>query len=269
MTTASSLSLLGAIRCCYNGYQLETQFGYYCLANLTEGSFIIPNSNLRRPPSTVAFGPSQTDSFNSIASHYWGVIYTGRPTIFASALAVFLVGQNLAVTSGSTPATPAGTTSSSQTSSQGLESGRPKDATSKSKTLRIGIAVGVLVGGVLLLYLGLFWFMVYRKRLRSKKRLRVENEAVNKQHQEEYRGKPELEGSAGDPFRLVKAELDALAIRAELEGTAGDEAGTGINVIKPELEGSLGKQSLLGVYVKRKAELEAPVVVHGTANSGK
>ncbi|KAI1739071.1 hypothetical protein F4680DRAFT_449535 [Xylaria scruposa] len=269
MTPASSLSLLSAVYCCYNGYHFDAEF-YGCLANLTEGSFIISNSNPSGLPSTFAFGPNQTDSFNSVAAHWGGLIYTGRPTIFATAPAIFLVGQNLAVTSESTPAAPAYTTSSlPQTSSQGLESIPPKDVPSKSKTLQIGIAVGVSVGGVLLLCLGFFWFMVYRKRLRREHRVRVENEELNQQHQEEYKGKPELEGSAGDPFRLIKSELDALAIRAELEGTAVDETGAGINVIKPELEGSLGKQGLLSVYVKRKAELEASATIHGTVNSGK
>ncbi|KAI0450334.1 hypothetical protein F5B21DRAFT_491272 [Xylaria acuta] len=264
MTTASRLYSLSAVYCCYSGFRINSPYG--CTAHITEGTFIVTNSTPGGQPSTFAFGPTQTDSLNSIASHFGGSVYTGRPTIFARAPAIFLAGHRLAVSPGPFSTAP---TSLPSTPSRSPESGGPKSMPNGSKTLQVGIAVGLSLGGVLLLCLGLFLFTVYRKRLKRRKRARVETEEKKQQHHEEYRGKPELEGSAGDPLRLVKVELDALATRAELEGTAGDEAGTGINVMKPELQGSLGRQSLLGVYVKKKAELEASAAVHETVNSAK
>ncbi|KAI0534260.1 hypothetical protein GGR58DRAFT_483412 [Xylaria digitata] len=60
-------------------------------------------------------------------------------------------------------------------------------------------------------------------------------EKVLKVKPDEYTGKPELEGSRAYVY-TTKAVLDAMATRAELEGTVVEPHGDdGIYVLKPEL----------------------------------
>ncbi|TRX96507.1 hypothetical protein FHL15_002779 [Xylaria flabelliformis] len=67
-------------------------------------------------------------------------------------------------------------------------------------------------------------------------------------------GKPELEGSKAYVY-TVKPELDAAAIRAELEGDFSEPHGDGIYVLKPELDGTVGSERNRGAYVRKKPEL--------------
>ncbi|RYC63307.1 hypothetical protein CHU98_g2904 [Xylaria longipes] len=116
--------------------------------------------------------------------------------------------------------------------------------------LKVGLGVGITLGVILLLALCAFRYVrAYRKRMDRERTPRGLTPADILQVD-----KPELAGCTfQEPY--VKVELDSMATRAELEAPS-EEIGAGIFVHKPELQGSDG-HNVLGVYVKRKAELEA------------
>ncbi|KAI2614841.1 hypothetical protein GGR54DRAFT_615072 [Hypoxylon sp. NC1633] len=92
-------------------------------------------------------------------------------------------------------------------------------STNDSRTTTIGVAIGVTLG-VLLLGIGFFLVIRYRRRRMSK--TGEEDSQASQKVEEGYNeygaNKPELEGSQA-PLRFVmKLELDANAVRAELEG---------------------------------------------------
>ncbi|KAI0803638.1 hypothetical protein GGR55DRAFT_699978 [Xylaria sp. FL0064] len=64
------------------------------------------------------------------------------------------------------------------------------------------------------------------------------------------------EGETYDVY-TTKPELDANAIRAELEGSPVEDRGDDIYVSKAELEGTLGTERSKGVRPMKKSELEA------------
>ncbi|KAI0447305.1 hypothetical protein F4803DRAFT_365035 [Xylaria telfairii] len=262
MTVASSHS--NTVYCCYNGFSYNQGDGNgqgnagECVATLTEGYFIVIDNSSRDMHSTFAFGPRQTDDFNLVAaqSQYGGVTYTRAPTIFATELAILLAAPPLPEKTLGPPL---------ETPGLPLETGLPSSGNGATEP-QVGIVVGVSIGGTLLLCFGLVLFTIYRKRLWMEPPACVEAVEEKAECYEEYMGKPELEDNTVYPFRLTKVELDAFAIRAELEGSGAPDAGAGINVIKPELQGSLGVPGLLGVCVKKKAELEAPAAVDETVS---
>ncbi|KAJ2983904.1 hypothetical protein NUW58_g6172 [Xylaria curta] len=130
----------------------------------------------------------------------------------------------------------------------------PQIPLNNSRASEIGAGVGGSLGTALFLGLGAFLLKRYRRKRLHK--LSQDNTLDKEEKSHGYDNKPELEGSEVRRKRLTKAELDALAIRAELEGSPGEEYGAGINVLKPELQGSQGIYGLVGIGVKKKAELE-------------
>ncbi|KAI0426005.1 hypothetical protein F5Y09DRAFT_346134 [Xylaria sp. FL1042] len=261
MTTASSLDLLDAVYCCYSNFEYQSEPPYLasCVKKLTEGAFFYSSS-------TIAFGPSETDAFTSIAHGYGGLNWTGPPLLEAIADPIFLisirapasVSEILSTTDsfskGSSRST--GQTSIQTDSVEGTPPENPQDSSTNNKVKIIGSVVGVVIF-LLFVCSGLLYLKCYRrKRLR-----RAERGTVTTKDQQ-WLGpgdKPELEGSRADRARFLKAELDALAVRAELEGSLGEEHDSaGIGFIKPELQGTSGVWGILGVFIKGKAELEAP-----------
>lgn len=259
-------------------YRPSSSDGYIgpdrCLGTLTEGTFVMVEKTESDVSWTFAFGPGLTHRFNSVASksEFGGMIYTGPPTILATGPAIFLAAHNLPSPSTGSDfsySEETGPVSSGETgpvSSRGNELVPPEPSKTPNdpRMPEVGIIIGASVGGTLLLCLGLFLFTVYRKRLRREMPAHIEAAEEKQERQEEDMGKPEMEDNTVDPLRLVKVELDALVIRAELEGSEVPDA-RGINVTKPELQGSLGVLGLVGVYVKKKAELEAPAAASETA----
>ncbi|KAI1751884.1 hypothetical protein F4782DRAFT_503494 [Xylaria castorea] len=177
----------------------------------------------------------------------------GGDAIILYAVAILLTGQKFPMT---TPFTS--TTSSSTASPTSLiPTSNPKDVPSNqgslSKSANVEIILGSIFGTVSLLLLAAFYIRRHRKAKAARK---FQSEQPVKVEPDEYIGKPELEGSKAY-VHTVKAELDAAAIRAELEGDIEQPHGDGICVLKPELEGTVGTERNRGVYVRNKSELEA------------
>ncbi|KAI1179060.1 hypothetical protein F4777DRAFT_535441 [Nemania sp. FL0916] len=246
MTTATSLELWSGVYCCYSGfvYGSDAVGGStgHCVANLTQGTF-------RAGTSIIEFGPSQTDLFKSVANSYGNVTWTSIPILEATAPAIFLAGKQPLTGPSLTSESPAKPSNTSQ-----VENNISKD---NDRGSTLGLTVGLSVGLSFLICLGFIFLRRYRKKRLA--RLKDGGTPAKDVERNEYNDKPELEGSMANSGPFIKAELDALAIRAELEGSPGEEYNTaGIGVVKPELHGSPGVPGLLGVYVKKKAELEAP-----------
>lgn len=160
---------------------------------------------------------------------------------------VFLGGQKLVNPSSPTESTSVSTTPTpTPTSNAGA---------SPPVGLRVALGVGITLGIILLLALCSFWFV---RRYRKKKAWKLQQHAPrNTAHSSSViMDKPELVGSTfQSPY--VKAELDPLATRAELEAPF-EGNGPGIFVHKPELQGTdtSTRRGVKGGNIKRKVELE-------------
>ncbi|KAI0198323.1 hypothetical protein F4808DRAFT_462966 [Astrocystis sublimbata] len=122
-----------------------------------------------------------------------------------------------------------------------------------SRTATIGIIIGVIFAFVL----GSIFAFFYIRRLSGARRAEKANhEPTVTKRAADYIDKPELEGSRAY-HSTTKPELDAAAVRAELEGDILGPHGDGIHQLKPELEGTNGTEKNRGAYVWKKSELEA------------
>ncbi|KAI1361834.1 hypothetical protein F5Y08DRAFT_355792 [Xylaria arbuscula] len=228
-----------------------------CVATLTEGSFTYSST-------TVIFSPDETDAIKSFASEV-GAGYADPPSIIATAFPITLLDQQLLAGSSEVPTIRSSSANSSSTSPAQMSSYQTNDVSTPLKqngsfantpAAFIGLAVG-LVGFVVFACLGILYFRQYRKtRLHPAAK---DNSTTKDNKWVELGNKPELEGSQVNQKQYTKVELDALVIRAELEGSLGEEQDpVGIGFLKPELQGTPGAWGLLGVFLRRKAELEAP-----------
>ncbi|KAI0391080.1 hypothetical protein F5Y17DRAFT_441935 [Xylariaceae sp. FL0594] len=196
-------------------------------------------------------------------------IHTAGITIFSldesvravTARPVYLVripsGNPVSLDSPTTSAPPVSTGTSLPSNTLASEAtprnpGTGKPSHDRSHPDRIGIAVGASVFFILVVSLVITAIMRHRRRNRNP----LPQHTSAGKRRPSYHGKPELEGTT--PSFDPKPELDAMAVRAELEGSPGEETGDGINVPKPELEGSAAQQARPGekIYVRRKNELE-------------
>lgn len=202
--------------------------GGTCARTQTEGTFILSSDCTR---TTI---PKPTGSITTTISMY--------------AMPVFLGGQKLLNPSSASPSsrTKSSSTSTTTTSSTPQFSGNND---SSSIGLKVGLGLGIPLGVILLLALCGFWY-VRRYRRKMARKIDITSSDISEED------KPELAGATFQPS-FVKAELDPLATRAELEAPAVENGG-GIFVQKPELQGTdiLTKPIDSVVYVKRKAELE-------------
>ncbi|KAH8159227.1 hypothetical protein CIB48_g9011 [Xylaria polymorpha] len=217
MTVASNLPSQNAVYCCYRPSSSDGYIGPdRCLGTLTEGTFVMVEKTESDVSWTFAFGPGLTHRFNSVASksEFGGMIYTGPPTILATGPAIFLAAHNLPSPSTGSDfsySEETGPVSSGETgpvSSRGNELVPPEP--SKTPNDPRMPEVGIII--------------VYRKRLRREMPAHIEAAEEKQERQEEDMGKPEMEDNTVDPLRLVKVELDALVIRAELEGSEVPDA---------------------------------------------
>ncbi|KAJ8132898.1 hypothetical protein O1611_g724 [Lasiodiplodia mahajangana] len=252
MTAAATLATeesIATLYCCYSGFYYASNVKFatdYCWGSFTEGTVGFGTSS-------IVFAPNQTDLLQSVASGFGVTTRTGPPLVGASVKAIVLISPRLLGSSLS---------SSSLTTiapTEGINNSSKDEGDARSSTsLQVGVGVGVSVGVVLLVCLGFLFFLRYRRKRLGK--LKHEREPAKEEQNIDCEGKRES-------FR--KAELDALAIRAELEGSPGEEHDTcGVGVLKPELQGAPGVPRRIGVYVKRKAELEAPSNLGATPRAG-
>ncbi|KAI0427033.1 hypothetical protein F5Y09DRAFT_317194 [Xylaria sp. FL1042] len=244
MTTATSIKSLNGVYCCPSNFAYEDQYEDQtlgsCVASLTEGTFLYKSS-------LIEFGPSQTDLLKSIAFGSRSITWTAPPLVQATVTAILLVAES------SPLATNPLSTSQEIIPTSGIANTTHGNSSKSSAIIGADIGVGISIGVVVGLFLSVLLFKRYRRRRIAQKNRRA---AISKHH--EHGDKPELEGSSGNPNRFMKGELDALAIRAELEGSPGEECGEeGLGFIKPELYGTPGVLGLLGVNLKKKGELEA------------
>ncbi|KAJ8128753.1 hypothetical protein O1611_g4881 [Lasiodiplodia mahajangana] len=157
----------------------------------------------------------------------------------------------LPTVSSSSTASPA-----SATFSKSAHASNPKEMPTNQSPLSqpamIGTIVGSILGTVLIFVLTAFYIW---RRTRARAAAKVQSKQTVKAEPDEHTGKPELEGSKAYVY-TTRAELDAAATRAELEGDLRGPYGDGIYVFKPELEGAVGAERHRGAYVM-KVELEA------------
>ncbi|KAJ8132899.1 hypothetical protein O1611_g725 [Lasiodiplodia mahajangana] len=222
---------------------------------MTEGTFMVGGRGTAS--SRITFGPNQTDHLKSAAVFY-GLVGLGEtPTLLAGVPAVFLVSPRSSLPSSlvsSLTTMVSSMSQASESSSKGVNNmSEDEDDAGSPISFQVGVGVGVSIGPILLICLG----FLFLKRYRRKRLGPLQNGGIPAEEKRinEYSGKPELEGSPGHRGPFLKPELDALAIRAEIEGSPGDEREmVGVGIPKPELHGTPGQ---LGVYVRRKTELEA------------
>lgn len=141
---------------------------------------------------------------------------------------ILLLGQTWTNTTSSTLNTVSRPSEPNETTYHSGEVSAP----SISKEIIIGVSIGAVFGGILLICAG-FLLIRYRRRRRIEKR--ATNSFVPVDFNQYGANKAELEGSLPRPTCYRKAELDANATRAELEGYVVGEM-DGIGVIA-ELEG--------------------------------
>lgn len=210
--------------------------GGSCARTQTEGTFILSGDCT---PTTI---PKPTGSLTTTISIY--------------AMPVFLGGQKLVH-----PSTPTESSSKSATPTPSGP-GSSSDDVGPPIGLKVGLGVGITLGIILILALCGFWLIRrYRKKGAWKIRQYEKNSLQNTTSSSSIEmDKPELVGSTFQSS-YVKAELDPLATRAELEAPF-EGNGPGIFVHKPELQGTDMpiRRGVRGVYVKRKAELEVSIV---------
>ncbi|KAI0537729.1 hypothetical protein GGR58DRAFT_470581 [Xylaria digitata] len=205
---------------------------------------LAPSGNLAEPTSLLDSSPMGRDV-----------------AIQVLATPITLIGDSLGETSSSIGTPAAKGTSNLSTSSSANPStdrasrgttSRSESPTSTSngvvglKPIEIGAGIGgALVFILLLILIGFLAIRYRRKRLHDRALLENGSREISVRNSNDL-----------SAYLRLKSELDAAAVRAELEGTPVEERGPGIHVLKPELEGTPGISNLPGVYVRKKAELE-------------
>ncbi|KAI1132193.1 hypothetical protein F5Y10DRAFT_261438 [Nemania abortiva] len=223
MTTVNSVSMLDGAWCCPTGLTFTNGL---CEKTTSQATLLSTN-----------FNNCANAEIMTITR-----IINGEDGIVLSATPILLTGQKLPNATAFTSAPP-----------KPRQKGVPTGQSPLSITTKTGIIVGSIFGAAIL---SLFAAFHIWRRIRAKAATKVQSEQVAKAEHDEYTGKPELEGSEVNVY-IVKAELDAAAIRAELEGDLREPGGDGIHVLKPELEGTVGTEENRGAYVRKKSELEA------------
>ncbi|KAI0442786.1 hypothetical protein F4803DRAFT_575183 [Xylaria telfairii] len=255
MTTATSIAdTIDSTFCCPSGltFALDATYGF-CTATKTEGTFTYMHPGCTLVPRLFTFGPGRSGNVT-----VGNVVVPQSAIIIVSADPILLLAQGSSTTANSlllNASTLSKNTSRLVNPTSGDDSPAPggRGRTLSQKGM-IAIGVSLSVGTVLIISIA---FLIIRRHRRKRvTSLRPEITPASPDHHSAYGGKPELEGNV--PRYGVKAELDAAAIRAELEGSPGDDEGAGVYVLKPELQGTPGEPSTAGrVYVKKKSELEA------------
>ncbi|GAP85309.2 hypothetical protein SAMD00023353_1002160 [Rosellinia necatrix] len=123
----------------------------------------------------------------------------------------------------------------------------------KARAIFGAVAGGVVGFLLLVLIIGYLLIVRYRRKRLGRKA------AASRPRANPGRDDVEAAAAAAAALRKPPPRARTLPVVAELEGTGAEDrsAGAGIYVAKPELEGTAGMPGLAGVYVRRKAELEA------------
>ncbi|KAI0102852.1 hypothetical protein GGR51DRAFT_273246 [Nemania sp. FL0031] len=204
-------------------------------------------------------------------------IIDGGGGIVISAAPIYLIGQKLPTTTPFTSVSPSSIASSSSTTSassimspvttasptsttspKSAQTSDPRATSTNQNSLSLSAMIGIILGSILgIVILSILAGIYIWKRVRAKAATKEQSKQVVKAEPDERIGKPELEGSKAYVY-TARVELDAGAIRAELEGDIpGEPYGDGIYVFKPELEGATGTERNRGAFVMKKSELDA------------
>ncbi|KAI1361186.1 hypothetical protein F5Y08DRAFT_27281 [Xylaria arbuscula] len=254
MTTATSIA--NQYLCCPSGltYSFDGKFDT-CTGTVTEGVFWAGSVDFNSGTIARVITLSAADD----------------TTMFLGAYPIWLT-QSISHTIGDLPSqstssiqketdssTSSRTSSSIHTTTQGCFRRRDCQATpsptihhsSASSRLPLRVEIGAIVGGVIgfvLLALAAILLLRYRRR-----RLRQRHQTID--------SPPTNSEATIQQYYLKKhfPELPVVEMAAELEGTQVEDhgPGAGIYVWKPELEGTAGMPGTVGVYVRKKSELEA------------
>ncbi|KAI0855893.1 hypothetical protein F4860DRAFT_494930 [Xylaria cubensis] len=239
MTTVDSISVSSGAWCCLSGLTWSSSI---CLKTTSQATFI-----------STDFNDCTYEELRTVNGQAFLNVIT------MSADPIRLDGQRFPTT---TPFTSESSISNTKTiiyttGSAGSSITQTKDVPSNqrslSQTAEVGIILSSVLGTASLLLLA--FFCIRRRRKATEAKSVLFKQAV-KEEPDKYIGKPELEGSKAYVY-TTKPELDATAIRAELEGDNGEPHGDGVYILKPELEGTVGTERNRGAYVRKKPELEA------------
>ncbi|KAI0452549.1 hypothetical protein F5B21DRAFT_335157 [Xylaria acuta] len=233
MATVDSLSVPNGAWCCPNGLTWE---GGLCRKTTSQATLLSTEPGNCAGEEIVTIGR-----------------LINRHTIALSATPILLTGQKFRMTTPFTSATSSSAVSATSSIQTSDHKDVPTNQRSPSRMAKVGIILGSILGTAFLLLLAAFYI---RRRSKAQEVEKAQAEQTVKAEPDEYMGKPELEGSKAYVY-TVKAELDAAAIRAELEGDLTGPHGDGIHVMKPELEGTVGTERNRGAFVRNKSELEA------------
>ncbi|KAI1740285.1 hypothetical protein F4680DRAFT_419062 [Xylaria scruposa] len=230
MTTVESVSVPNGAWCCLNGFTLTSSL---CRKTTSEATVLSTN-----------ISNCTSEELKTISGEL-----NGNDAVVLFASPILLTGQKFSITSATS------STATAPTSSAMTPASSTPDNNYNTIGLRVGLSIGLLLGTIFLLLLAFFCVRRHRKAKAA-----AAKSALSKQEArvepDKYIGKPELEGSQAYVY-TTKPELDAEAVRAELEGNVSEPHGDGINVLKPELEGTAGSERNKGAYVRNKPELEA------------
>ncbi|KAI8629425.1 hypothetical protein F5Y19DRAFT_475412 [Xylariaceae sp. FL1651] len=175
----------------------------------------------------------------------------GYTTISVYAPPISLGGQKILSKTSSFTTSSSMSTSRPETAPLTVPTGsKSTDSNNVPVGVKIGAGIRVPFGVLLLLYLA----VIFIKRHRRNQSRNVKSFEQIEKLQRKHTGKPGLEGH-GTRVHVIKAELDPLATRAELEAPF-DEAGAGFHVQKPELEGTSARRGTVGGFVWKKSELD-------------
>ncbi|OTA57155.1 hypothetical protein K449DRAFT_437431 [Hypoxylon sp. EC38] len=254
MTTAASAISPDGVWCCPTGLSWVGR-PPLCSATLSQGTFIVSNDECSSY-STIVFGRSDITQFlttasPNIAPFAPATLPASNIAVTAVALGIFLWGQTMEEAAANTAPT---TLESGAITSGSLQQNLGEGETSQSprSNILIGSIVGSVVGALTLIGL-VYYALWHRKRARQKRLNGTAADADGSQQSREHMRNG-----------YEKPELDAgiATTRSELEGPPVERraSGAGIYVEKPELQGTQGTSSAQRcVYVKKKAELEAPL----------
>ncbi|KAI0548369.1 hypothetical protein F4679DRAFT_585540 [Xylaria curta] len=232
MTTVDSVSVPSGAWCCLSGFTLTRSL---CLKTTSKATVLSTN-----------ISNCASEELKTISGGL-----NGNDPVILFASPIFLTGQKFSMTAPFTSATSS--SAAPPTSSATTPASLMADNNQEAARVKLGLIVGVVLGIISLLLLAFFCIRRRRKAMATKS---VLSEQAIRVESDKYIGKPELEGSQAYVY-TIKPELDATAVRAELEGDVIEPHGDSINVLKPELEGTPGSERNRGAYVRKKSELEA------------
>ncbi|CAJ2511357.1 Uu.00g069820.m01.CDS01 [Anthostomella pinea] len=230
LTTATSIAQLDGIFCCPSGMTFSGDLNSNsCGATMTEAvitAIIYVQSDCASQLPTFTVGPGRSGTYMLGTD----IISQNATNVVQATLILFWSQRNAAAVSSLTISASTSSTGKSQSvptfGGNGPAIGE-QQGQGLPQTAKIGIGVGI--SAVVLLLSCVVFFVIRRHRRKRFSDAGHDDTPVSHSRHSAFEG---------------KAELDAAATRAELEGSLGDEGGAGVYELKPELGGTLGEHGV-------------------------